>query len=340
MCLFCSHFKRRRIILYLKYLIILLFGVMSAAYIYMPTRIPQIIHYVWVGSEKVPPSVEKAVATWRNNMPDWKVIRWSEKNCPIEQNPYALKMYKEKKYRYVSDYCRFYALEKYGGLYLDTDMFLTNSIEKYLTAPLVFVLEQKERLSAGIFAVSPHHPFSKAVLDFYSRHQGQEIDAPILMTFIFFKLYSKPPLLKFSDKKTVIYPPNYMMLDFGGPENAAEHWYATGSSKFDSRGPYYDLFSKYFLSDYAFRLYDADKEAHYAVLLFSTDQFYIVKKQQRRWRQVKSSFGKYILKNNILILRYFKKKSAVKAYVCEKRECVILKPDSGVLAETSRELNK
>ena len=39
-----------------------------------------------------------------------------------EEIKYVQEAYSQKMYAFVADYCRFYALYKYGGFYLDTDV--------------------------------------------------------------------------------------------------------------------------------------------------------------------------------------------------------------------------
>lgn len=288
------------------------------------TFIPHKIHYVWVGSEEVPPAVRKMIASWQKTMPSWKIIRWSEKNCPINSNAYAKNMYKQKKFRHVSDYCRAYALEKEGGLYLDTDMYLTHSVEKYLTEPLVLNLESSYFLSAGIMAMRPHHPFAKAWLDFYETCNSEYAqDAPRIITHLFYQNFSIRNLKRDGYKKGqwIVYEPNYMMLNFGGPENVAEHWYSNGTQNFSSRGAYYDLFSLFFLNSYAYELYDETPEQHYAVLL-PNRLYYLVDLKTNRWWFNKKT-GTYTLNKNVLIL---KENTTISVYICKNKKCVLMKP--------------
>ncbi len=56
-------------------------------------------------------------------MPDWQYMLWNEDNFDIASAPaYAQEAYEARKFAFVSDYVRLWALEQYGGLYLDTDV--------------------------------------------------------------------------------------------------------------------------------------------------------------------------------------------------------------------------
>ena len=80
--------------------------------------IPKIIHYIWLGGEK-DEIVQKAIHTWKKRAPEFRIIEWN-----------ALK---DKNYAIASDYARLSILKKYGGVYMDTDMFLLANPSNLLT---------------------------------------------------------------------------------------------------------------------------------------------------------------------------------------------------------------
>lgn len=47
-------------------------------------------------------------------------------------NEFIKEAYKVKKYAFVSDFIRVYALYKYGGVYMDSDVELTASLDPFL----------------------------------------------------------------------------------------------------------------------------------------------------------------------------------------------------------------
>jgi hypothetical protein len=55
-------------------------------------------------------------------MPDWEYKLWNEDNFDVNQVPYTKEAYEARKYAFVSDYVRLWALNNEGGLYLDTDV--------------------------------------------------------------------------------------------------------------------------------------------------------------------------------------------------------------------------
>lgn len=83
--------------------------------------IPRIIHYCWFGKSEMPEMAQKCVASWHKYMPDWEYKLWNEDNFDVNSTPYTKEAYEAKKYAFVSDYVRLWALNKEGGLYLDVD---------------------------------------------------------------------------------------------------------------------------------------------------------------------------------------------------------------------------
>lgn len=93
--------------------------------------IPKIIHYCWFGSKPFPKTVRRCIATWHKHLPDYEFRLWNEENSPME-HPFVKSAYVAKKYAFVADYVRFWALYNYGGIYLDTDMFVVRSFNPLL----------------------------------------------------------------------------------------------------------------------------------------------------------------------------------------------------------------
>ena len=83
--------------------------------------IPKIIHYCWFGRGEMPELAKKCVASWHKYMPDWEFKLWNENNFDVNCTSYTKEAYEAKKYAFVSDYVRLWALYNYGGLYLDVD---------------------------------------------------------------------------------------------------------------------------------------------------------------------------------------------------------------------------
>ena len=84
--------------------------------------IPKTIHYCWFGPGEIPTKAKDCIASWHKYMPDWEYKLWNEGNFNVNQTPYTKEAYEAKKYAFVSDYVRLWALCNEGGVYLDTDV--------------------------------------------------------------------------------------------------------------------------------------------------------------------------------------------------------------------------
>ena len=78
--------------------------------------IPKIIHYCWFGGNPLPPLALECIASWKKFLPDYEIKEWNEKNFDVNITPYTAEAYLQKKYAFVSDYARFWILEKHGGI--------------------------------------------------------------------------------------------------------------------------------------------------------------------------------------------------------------------------------
>jgi len=94
--------------------------------------IPKIIHYIWVGGKPLTPLVEKCLESFKKFCPDYTIKRWDETNFDIQSNKFCADAYDKKKWAFVSDVIRLYALVNEGGIYLDTDVELLKSLDNFL----------------------------------------------------------------------------------------------------------------------------------------------------------------------------------------------------------------
>ena len=78
------------------------------------------------------------------------MIEWNEENFDIDMNGYTRMCYAEKKYAYLSDYVRLWAVEKYGGIYLDIDVEVIRPLEKLLQEDAYFGFENKRYVNTGL----------------------------------------------------------------------------------------------------------------------------------------------------------------------------------------------
>ena len=129
--------------------------------------IPKIINYCWFGHQPMTPLAAKCLKSWEENLPDYKVVLWNEKSFDIQSSRYTRQAYQCRKYAFVSDYVRLYALYHVGGLYMDTDVEVLKNLDKFLDAAAFSGFEKAEFIPTGIIGAVPRHPWIKRLLAYY-----------------------------------------------------------------------------------------------------------------------------------------------------------------------------
>lgn len=111
--------------------------------------IPKIIHYCWFGRNELPELAQKCIASWHQFMPDWKYKLWNEDNFDVNTIQYTKEAYEARKYAFVSDYVRLWALANEGGIYFDTDVEVFKSFDKLLKYDAFIGFEGSKKLPLG-----------------------------------------------------------------------------------------------------------------------------------------------------------------------------------------------
>ncbi len=127
--------------------------------------IPKIIHYCWFGPKKMSKIDLKCIKSWKKNLPDYKLMLWNEDNSPIDV-PFVKAALEAKKYAFAADYVRIWALNKYGGVYLDTDMLVLKNLDEFLNNEFIGK-ENETTISAGIIGVDAGSCFIKKAMELY-----------------------------------------------------------------------------------------------------------------------------------------------------------------------------
>lgn len=123
----------------------------------------------------MPELVQKCIASWRIHMPNWKYRLWSEDNFDIASAPaYVQEAYAAKKYAFVSDYVRLWALEREGGLYMDVDFEVYKPFDDLMDQYDAFAGyegSKKNPVMMGVIAAQAHHPWIENMMQTYKdRH--------------------------------------------------------------------------------------------------------------------------------------------------------------------------
>lgn len=223
-----------------------------------------IIHYCWFGKKEKPELVKKCIESWKKYFPEFEIIEWNEENFDIHFNAYTEEAYKVGKYAFVSDVARFFALEKYGGLYFDTDVEVIKAFGKLLEKEAFAGFETDEYVAPGLvlWVKEKHNKIMKKMLEYYEtisfiNQDGSYNTTTICVYFtnILKKYGLKGNNVKQQCREFTIYPKDYFcpFNDQTGVLSKTEntyaiHWYSKTwmTSKEKARNKITRWFHRYF----------------------------------------------------------------------------------------------
>lgn len=177
--------------------------------------IPKIIHYCWFGHNQKPKSVLKYIDNWKKYLPDYEIKEWNENNFDIENFQFTKEAYINKKYAFVSDVCRLYALYSEGGIYFDTDVEVIKKFDSLLSNSIFIGMEsdKHKRIGTSVIGAEAHNQFIAKCLEYYANKKFINCDGSfntIPNTLIISKILAEQ-----KNNNIKIYPIDYFSpIDF------------------------------------------------------------------------------------------------------------------------------
>lgn len=175
----------------------------------------KILHYCWFGENPLPQSAIKYMESWKRFCPDFEIKRWDENNFDIHSVPFVEEAYKAKKWAFVSDYVRTYALYTEGGLYVDTDVEFIKPIGDLLNNSFMG-FENPEIVNPGlvIYACEQKQDLYKNILEHYNKlHYSVELQNAISSPKIYTEILETYGLVKDNTLQKIgdiiVYPMEY-----------------------------------------------------------------------------------------------------------------------------------
>lgn len=129
--------------------------------------IPKKIHYCWFGRNPLPESILNNIASWKKYLPEYEIKEWNEDNFDINQNQYVKEAYENRKYAFVTDFVRLYALYTEGGVYMDTDVEVLKSYNPFLHHRAFSGFETDGNVPTGMMAAEKGSIWAKELLEGY-----------------------------------------------------------------------------------------------------------------------------------------------------------------------------
>lgn len=176
----------------------------------------KIIHYCWFGGKPLSKMAKKCIKSWKKYFPDYEIKEWNESNFDVNICPFVKEAYENKKWAFVSDYARIYALYKYGGIYFDTDMKVTKNADFVKEKDIFLGYENSGYFGTAVIgAKEKNSKYMKQILDYYDKQQhfyvNNMIANPIIITNLFKEYKSKTTDdgIEIYDDNIYIFPREY-----------------------------------------------------------------------------------------------------------------------------------
>lgn len=139
--------------------------------------IPKIIHYCWFSGEEFPTEIKECIDSWHQHMPDWEYRLWDRKAAESLNMRFINEALSVRKWAFAADAVRVYAVYTYGGIYLDTDCKVYQSLEPML-ADKAFIGKEvyyyinnlnivTQTLTSHCFGAEAGHPYFLKCLNYY-----------------------------------------------------------------------------------------------------------------------------------------------------------------------------
>lgn len=153
--------------------------------------IEKTIHYIWLSGERKDYHAWRCIRSWKRHMKDFRIREWHMEDFDWDTMPaYVKEALEMRKWAFVSDYLRLYILYHHGGIYMDSDVRVKDSLEQFMDHRFFSAMEvhdyhpdpdlvdsQGQALTdrgipgmcfqAALMGSEPGHPFLKDCMDYY-----------------------------------------------------------------------------------------------------------------------------------------------------------------------------
>ncbi len=171
-------------------------------------RIPKIIHQIWLG-KPIPAVFKNLTLSWRKQHPDWEYRLWSDQD--IGSFPLVTKelIHKATNLGQKSDIFRLEILNRFGGLYVDTDFICLKPHDCFHYANDFYAGMENGVIGNALIGSSPKHPILSRCLQQLSKlrnfnlHTVQRTTGPSFITHMI------SDYIVHAQDRTVIYPCAY-----------------------------------------------------------------------------------------------------------------------------------
>lgn len=170
------------------------------------TKIPKIIHYMWLGDRPKSEEIMQNIESWKKYNPDYEIIEWNDTNLDLNSCPFMTETCENKKYGFTADWVRLYGIKKYGGIWLDTDVEVIKPFGDLMNCDGFMSFENEVYIQSAVMAAKKDSEWINTLFKYYSvRHfvKKGKMDLttlPVVQTILLHKFYG----VKYKNKMQVI----------------------------------------------------------------------------------------------------------------------------------------
>lgn len=213
-------------------------------------EIPKVIHLCWFSGDEYPDVIKKCIDSWQRVLLDFKIKVWTKEMALETDIMYVKEAISARKWAFAADVIRLWAIYHEGGVYMDSDIYILQRFDNFMTNKLVLFQEYHESqlhkystsnkldergknlsssnikgcgIQAAFFMGESGNPILKEILDYYvNRHFIQDdgtFDMELISPDIYAMALEKHGYC-YIDKKqeldfdTIVYPSQFVAGDF------------------------------------------------------------------------------------------------------------------------------
>jgi mannosyltransferase OCH1-like enzyme len=121
--------------------------------------IPRILHTAWFGGAEKPDKIKMCMESWKRHLPNWEFIEWNENNFDLSPFPFAQEALRRKRYAFVADIVRLKCLLDNGGVYVDADVEILKSLDRFLVHRAFTCHETSNLTLSATMGAEKNHPW-------------------------------------------------------------------------------------------------------------------------------------------------------------------------------------
>ena len=129
--------------------------------------IPRRIYYGWFGKNPLTPLAVKCLESWRIFCPDYEIVELNETNIDLDSCKFVKDSYSCRKFAFVWDYARMFAMYNFGGVTLDSDVEVVKPLDSFLGHNAFTGIEYPRSIGTAVMGTEKGHWFGKEMVEYY-----------------------------------------------------------------------------------------------------------------------------------------------------------------------------